>query len=63
MSAPARVIAALVLALAALLGTASAAPALSSLDAVAAGLKQSPVYNDPQAESALTDAEVQRLLE
>jgi hypothetical protein len=62
----ARPFAVLVLAaLAALLGALVAAPAsaLSSLDAVAASLRQSPVYADPDAERPLTAAQEEQLLD
>jgi hypothetical protein len=59
---PARWILTVLLAAAAVLGVASAAPALASLSSVASALKQSPVYNDPAAEAALSPGEVSDLL-
>jgi len=44
------------------LGMAGAATALESMGAVAAALKQSPVYNDPAAERALSASETDELL-
>lgn len=46
-----------------MLGIGSAAWALSSPDAIGASLRQSPVYNDPDAENALSPSDEVRLLD
>ena len=63
MRATTRVASVLGLLLIALLGLASATSALSSVDAVAASLKQSPVYNDPDSERPLSPSQESALLE